>query len=85
MKKYSNIFVILALFAITHQALADEVDPTTHLKYTVSSNEVTVTGFDDEFTPPADYALVIPDEIAGMPVVAVGNAAFIDRSDFTSL
>ncbi len=85
MKKYSNIFVILALFAIPIQAWADEVDPTTHLKYTVSSNEVTVTGFDDEFTPPADYALVIPDEIAGMPVVAVGNAAFSDRSDFTSL
>lgn len=77
--------MVLALFASLQQAWADEVDPTTHLKYTVSSGEVTVTGFDDAFTPPADYPLVIPDEIAGMPVVSVGNAAFIDRTDFTTL
>ena len=85
MKKYSKIFVILALLAITHQARADEVDPTTHLKYTVSSNEVTVTGFDDEFTPPADYALVIPDEIAGMPVVAIGESAFMEKTSVESV
>jgi hypothetical protein len=83
--KRSSTIILLALFVPVFQAMADEVDPTTHLKYTVSESEVTVTGFDDEFTPPADYALVIPDEIADMPVVAVGNAAFIDRTDITTL
>ena len=59
--------------------------PATDLMYIAAAGEVTILGFADAFTPPADYALVIPDEIAGMPVVAVGNAAFIDRADFTSL
>ncbi len=77
--------MVLALFASLKQAWADEVDPTTHLKYTVSSGEVTVSGFDPDFTPPADYALVIPDEIAGMPVVAVKDSAFFSRNDFISL
>ena len=85
MKKITTILTILALFAAAHQARADEVDPTTHLKYTVSSNEVTVTGFDDEFTPPADYALVIPDEIAGMPVVALGENAFKEKTTVASV
>ena len=77
--------MVLALFASLQQAWADEVDPTTHLKYTVSSGEVTVSGFDPDFTPPADYALVIPDEIADLPVVAVKDSAFYSRNDFVSL
>ena len=85
MKRISSIIAILALFFVSHSMWADEIDATTHLKYTVSSGEVTVTGFDPDFTPPADYALVIPDEIADMPVVAVGNAAFIDVTTFTTL
>ena len=74
-----------ALLAFTLGVWADEVDPTTQLKYTVSNNEVTVTGFADDFTPNADYALVIPDEIDGMPVVEVGNAAFLDNTVITSV
>ena len=78
-------FLLLMLFACLIGIWADEVDDATHLKYTVSDNEVTVTGFADDFTPSADYALVIPDEIDGMPVVAIGNEAFLDVTNFTSL
>ena len=85
MRKISVIISVLALLSAAPALWADEIDATTHLKYTVSSGEVTVTGFDPDFTPPADYALVIPDEIADMPVVAVGNAAFLDVTTFTSL
>lgn len=85
MKKIISILVVFGLFAAGQTVRADEIDATTHLKYTVDSNEVTVTGFDPDFTPPADYALVIPDEIAGMPVVAIGNQAFMDVTTFTTL
>ena len=74
-----------ALFGYCALAGADEVDVTTHLKYTVNANEVTVTGFSESFTTGDDYALVIPDEIDGMPVVTIGNAAFLDVTTFTSL
>ena len=76
-----TMFALLALIGVR----ADEVDVTTHLKYVVNDNEVTITGFADDFTPGADYALVIPDEINGMPVVAIGNQSFLDKDNFTSL
>ncbi len=85
MKKIISILIIFGLFAASLTARADEIDATTHLKYTVSSGEVTVTGFDPDFTPPADYALVIPDEIAGMPVVAIGDQAFLDQTTIASI
>ena len=85
MRKITGVFSIFAILTASPALWADEIDATTHLKYTVSSGEVTVTGFDPDFTPPADYALVIPDEIVDMPVVAVGNAAFIDRTDIITL
>ena len=85
MRKITGIISIFAILTASPALWADEIDATTHLKYTVSSGEVTVTGFDPDFTPPADYALVIPDEIVDMPVVAVGNAAFLDVTTFTSL
>lgn len=83
--KRSSTIILLALFVPVFQAMADEVDPTTHLKYTVSESEVTVTGFDDEFTPPADYALVIPNEIASMPVVSIGESAFMGKTTVVSV
>ena len=85
MRKISVIITVFTLLSAAPALWADEIDATTHLKYTVDGGEVTVTGFDPDFTPPADYALVIPDEIADMPVVAVGNAAFLDVTTFTSL
>ncbi|MBQ9477351.1 MAG: leucine-rich repeat protein [Bacteroidales bacterium] len=85
MKKFFVIIMVFGLCAINHIARADEVDPTSHLTYTVSSSEVTITGMDPDFTPPADYALVIPDEIAGMPVVAIGNQAFLDQTTIASI
>lgn len=50
-----------------------------------SNNELTITGFDQGFTPPADYDLIIPNEIDGAPVVAIANSAFYQKSNFTSL
>ena len=41
-----------------------------------SDNELTITGFDPGFTPPEAYTLVIPDDIDGRPVIAIGNSAF---------
>ena len=56
------------------------------LNYTRNSdNELTITGFDPGFTPSADFALVIPDDIDGSPVVAIANSAFYQKSNFTSL
>ena len=48
-------------------------------------NELTITGFDPGFIPPYNYALVIPDNIDGDPVVAIANSAFYQKSNFTSL
>lgn len=48
-------------------------------------NELTITGFDPGFTSPDDYALVIPDEIDGAPVVAIANQAFYRKTNFTFL
>ena len=50
-----------------------------------SNNELTITGFDPGFVAPADYQLVIPDEIDGAPVTAVAASAFFQKSNFTSL
>ena len=50
-----------------------------------SNNELTITGFDPGFTPPANYQLVIPDDIDGAPVVAIADAAFRQKTNFTSL
>ena len=50
-----------------------------------SNNELTITGFDQGFTPPADYDLIIPDEIDGAPVVAIANSAFISNTKIRSV
>lgn len=50
-----------------------------------SDNELTITGLDLGFASPDDYALVIPDEIDGAPVVAIANQAFYRKTNFTSL
>lgn len=56
------------------------------LNYTIDgSGNLTITGFDPGFTPPADYALNIPDEIDDHPVVAIANSAFFQKNNFTSL
>jgi len=56
------------------------------LTYTRNSdNELTITGFDQGFTPPADYDLIIPDEIDGAPVVAIANSAFISNTKIRSV
>ena len=85
MKKKRIIISMLTLLCCCTGAWADEVDNDTHLKYTVANDEVTITGFADDFTPGANYALVIPDVIDGKPVVAVGASAFIDKTNFTTL
>ena len=86
MNKTKRLFIsMLTLLCCCTVAWADEVDNATHLKYTVANDEVTITGFADDFTPGANYALVIPDKIDGKPVVAVGASAFIDKTNFTTL
>ena len=56
------------------------------LTYTIDGNgNLTITGFDPGFTPPANYALIIPDEIDDHPVVAIANSAFFQKNNFTSL
>ena len=51
--------------------------------YTVSGDEVTITGFASGFDVPANYDLVIPDEIEGKPVVAIGASAFDSYKNYT--
>ena len=65
--------------AITNQALV----PLTYTRN--SNNELTITGFDQGFTPPANYDLVIPDEIDGTPVVAIDNSAFRNNTSIRSV
>ncbi len=48
--------------------------------YTVSGSEVTITGYTG-----AGGAVVIPDTIAGMPVVSIGAQAFYAKSAITSI
>lgn len=56
------------------------------LLYTRSSdNELTITGFDPGFVAPADYQLVIPDDIDGAPVVAIANSAFRSNANIRSV
>ena len=50
-----------------------------------SNNELTITGFDQGFTPPADYDLIIPNEIDGAPVVAIANSAFRSNTKIRSV
>ena len=64
-------------------AAADQSIPP--FTYTESNGSITITGFELDFTPPANYALVIPDEIGGKPVVAIGNQAFFEKTNFISL
>ena len=66
MSKTKRLFIsMLTLLCCCTGAWADEVDDATHLKYTVANDEVTITGFADDFTPGANYELAIPDEIRG--------------------
>ena len=51
------------------------------LKYRVSDGKVTVTGY----TSSPKGELVIPSEIDGMPVTAIGEGAFEDCTDLTSV
>lgn len=60
--------------AIADQALVP-------LTYTIDSNgELTITGFDQGYTPSADYDLVIPADIDGKTVVSIAASAFKDRT-----
>ena len=66
------------------QAIADQdIIPLTYTRD--ADNNLTITGFDTGFTPPANYQLVIPDDIDGSPVVGIDNSAFYQKSNFTSL
>ena len=64
-------------------AAADQSIPP--FTYTESNGNITITGFELDFTPPANYALVIPDDIEGKPVIAIGANAFKQKTNFTSL
>ncbi len=56
------------------------------LDFTIVDNgDITIKGFRSDFTPPSDYALDIPDEIGGYPVIAIGNNAFKQKSTIISL
>lgn len=50
-----------------------------------SDNELTITGFDPGFTTPENYILIIPDDIDGSPVVAIGNSAFRSNANISSV
>ena len=52
--------------------------------YTVSGDEVTITGFASDFDVPENYDLVIPDEIEGKPVVAIYKGAFQYIPEYTN-
>lgn len=56
------------------------------LNYTIDgSGNLTITGFDAGFTPPADYALIIPEDIDGKPVVGIGTDAFKGKTTIATV
>ena len=65
----------------------DQAAPYLVFDFTIAANngDITIKGFRSDFTPPADYALVIPDEICGYPVTAIDGNAFKQKSTITSL
>ena len=50
-----------------------------------ADNNLTITGFDQGFTPPANYDLIIPNDIDGAPVVAIANSAFRNNTSIRSV
>lgn len=56
------------------------VDEETKLRYTMDNEGVTIRGYEGEGTE-----IVIPEEIDGISVTAIGNSAFQGRSDLTSV
>ena len=53
--------------------------------YTVSGDEVTITGFASDFDVPENYDLVIPDEIEGKPVTKIGGSAFMNNQNIKTI
>ena len=56
-------------------AVSVQANPSEGLKYTVKENEATITGYTG-----TDTAVVIPSEIDGYKIVAIGNYAFSEKT-----
>ena len=80
MRLLSFVLAVAMMFTIAPVgafALAvEQTDAETQLKYTVENDEVTITGYAGTNT-----SFTIPEEIAGKPVVAIGDYAFNADSD----
>ena len=57
----------------------EESLPADYFTYEISGGAVTITGY----VGPADANVIIPSEIEGLPVTAIGERAFYERSDLT--
>lgn len=79
MKTRKRLLLLCLIFALLTSALPVMAAGTT-LRYEIRDGEVWITG-------PQDHsgALVIPEEIDGMPVVGIAAQAFLDNSGITSV
>ena len=82
MKKRISLILILTLcvLCLSSCALLTGERRSGFYKYTVENGEVTITGYSGLSTD-----LTIPDSIAGMPVVAIGESAFYEHRTIQSV
>lgn len=77
-----SVCVIPESIAPTVSITASAVDTYEGLTYKIGNDDtVTITGYDDKTLTD----IVIPDTIEGLPVTAIGDAAFYDSSKITSI
>jgi hypothetical protein len=76
-KKSLFILSVISCVFLCSSAFAEQFGDFT---YTVSNNQVTITGYTG-----SGGDVVIPDTIAGMPVVSIGDSAFAFCNNLTSV
>ncbi len=67
-----SLLILLSLFPDTHAAAADGNYAVGYMHYTIANGMATITKCD----PLLEGELVVPAELSGCPVVAIGDAAF---------
>ena len=79
-KKFLLSFVLICIVVFAFGILCAYAGTEGYLSYTVSNGEVTITHCDKSATE-----VVVPETIEGCPVTAIGNRAFSNCIDLTSV
>ena len=81
MKKKLLSLAIALLISLTLLTIPSFAAQDGNWYFTVENNEITITGYEEAPTG----KLVIPSQIRGLPVVAIGDSAFEECSEITEL